>query len=55
MSSSQHRIPDEHIYDGMVLPGNIEDKNLELLKTTTFDDSDVIIATYPKAGDCCVP
>ena len=45
-----HVIPGEHYYDGIWYPGNIPKAALDKVKQFQFRDTDVVLATYPKAG-----
>ena len=46
-----HKAPGQYVCDGVVLPGIVSRDVLERMNQGfTFDDSDVIIASYPKSG-----
>ena len=45
-----HRIDDEHFSEGMPHPGR-QLANFEKIKTMEFRDDDILVATYPKAGN----
>ena len=46
-----HKAPGQYVCDGVGLPGIVSRDVLERMKQGfTFDDSDVIIASYPKSG-----
>ena len=48
---ADHKAPGQYVCDGVVLPGIVSRDVLERMKRGfTFDDSDVIIASYPKSG-----
>ena len=49
---ADHKAPGQYVCDGVVLPGIVSRDVLERMKQGfTFDDSDVIIASYPKSGE----
>ncbi len=39
-----------HVYDGVLFPGACPAEHLDRVRDMQFYDSDVLIATYPKAG-----
>ena len=45
-----HRMVDEHYYEGMPIPG-CQLANFEKIKAMEFRDDDILVATYPKAGN----
>ena len=46
-----HKAPGQYVCDGVVLPGIVSRNVLERMKQGfTFDDSDIIITSYPKSG-----
>ncbi len=49
---SSHRIPGEHVYDGMVMGGHFPAEVLDRVKTFEWRDDDVIVSSYPKSGTC---
>ena len=40
----------EYVYEGMVMTNNFPAWALDQIKETVLDDSDILIATYPKCG-----
>ena len=50
-SPGLHTLPDEHVYDGMVMSGYLTPKEkLDKLKEGRGVDSEVLVVTYPRSG-----
>ena len=52
MSSKIHRLPHQFEVNGIVFGGPIKDSSrLEVVQRLSLDKSDLIISSYPKAGN----
>ena len=54
MAEIVFKLPGQHVYDGMVFPGHFKAEIMERIKTDAsfnFQDEDIILVSYPKAGD----
>ena len=47
-----HRLPGEHVYEGILFFGYSPPDVLDAVKEFEVRDDDVFLATYPKAGKC---
>lgn len=48
--SFPHKLPGEHVYDGVLFFGYSPPEVLDRVKTFPVREDDVFIVTYPKAG-----
>ncbi len=53
MTETPFKMPGQHIYDDMVLPGQITAGIMDKIENDIiFQDNDIIMTSYPKSGKC---
>ena len=51
MAETQFKMPGQHVYDDMVLPGLFTADIMDKIKNDIiFQDDDIIMTSYPKSG-----